>query len=169
MPELPDITVYIEALQKRILGRTLQHVQIAGPSLLRTAHPPVSTAEGKQVVQLRRVGKRIAIGMEDDLWLVIHLMISGRLHWHENTSKASKSRTLANFVFFHGTLSLTEAGSRKRASLHLVAGEPALQALDPGGLEVLESGLDSFTAVLQSPNHTLKRALTHPRLFSLAS
>ncbi len=166
MPELPDITVYLEALEKRILGQSLTRVQINGLSLLRTAQPPISSVEGKKVLQLRRIGKRIAIGLEDDLWLVLHLMIAGRLHWHEGGSKASKSRTLASFTFPNGTLSLTEAGSRKRASLHLVQGEAALRALDPGGLDVLRANLESFTAVLQSENHTLKRALTDPQLFS---
>ncbi len=166
MPELPDITVYLEALEKRILGQTLERMQIAGPSLLRTAQPPIRSVEGKKVVQLRRVGKRIAIGLEDEFWLVLHLMISGRLHWHEDTAKASKSRALASFVFSNGTLTLTEAGSRKRASLYVVTGESGLQTLDPGGLEVMETDLASFTAVLQSANHTLKRALTDPRLLS---
>jgi len=166
VPELPDITVYIEALEKRILGRTLARVQITGPSLLRTAQPPITSVEGKKVLQLDRVGKRIAIGFEDDLWLVLHLMISGRIHWQERTSKAAKLRTLASFVFNNGTLSLTEVGSRKRASLHLLEGEEALGVLDPGGIEVLQANLESFTAVLQSANHTLKRALTDPQLFS---
>ncbi len=166
MPELPDITVYIEALEKRILGHTLVRVQITGPSLLRTAQPPITSAEGKKVLRLRRVGKRIAIGLEDDLWLVLHLMISGRLHWHEAASKAPKSRSLASFVFSNGTLSLTEAGTRKRASLHLLKGEEALNALDPGGIEVLQANLESFTEALQADNHTLKRALTDPQLFS---
>jgi formamidopyrimidine-DNA glycosylase len=166
VPELPDITVYIEALEKRILGQTLARVQITGLSLLRTAQPPIASVAGKKVVQLRRVGKRIAIGLEDDLWLVLHLMISGRLHWQESTSKGAKPRTLASFVFSNGTLSLTEAGSRKRASLHLLQGKEALDALDPGGIEVLQADLKSFTAVLQSENHTLKRALTDPQLFS---
>ncbi|MGA2372298.1 MAG: Fpg/Nei family DNA glycosylase [Candidatus Korobacteraceae bacterium] len=166
MPELPDITVYIEALEKRILGQTLTRVQIAGLSLLRTAQPPISSVEGKQVLQLRRIGKRIAIGFEDDLWLVLHLMVSGRLHWHQSGSKASKSRTLASFVFSNGMLSLTEAGTRKRASLYLVQGEAALRGLDPGGIEVLQANLESFTVALQSENHTLKRALTDPQLFS---
>ena len=166
MPELPDITVYIEALEKRILGQTLVRVQITGPSLLRTAQPPITSAEGKKVLRLRRIGKRIAIGLEDDLWLVLHLMISGRLHWHEAGSKASKARTLASFIFSNGTLSLTEAGTRKRASLHLLKGEEELGDLDPGGIEVLQADLESFTAVLQSENHTLKRALTDPQLFS---
>ncbi len=166
MPELPDITLYIEALEKRILGQTLVRVQISGPSLLRTAQPPITSVEGKKVLQFGRIGKRIAIGLEGDLWLVLHLMISGRLHWQEGKSKAVKLRALANLVFSNGTVSLTEAGSRKRASLHLVQGKEALRALDPGGIEVLQADLESFTTVLQSENHTLKRALTDPRLFS---
>ncbi len=166
MPELPDITVYIEALEMRILGQTLEHVRIVGPSLLRTAQPPLSSAEGKKVIYIRRVGKRIAIGLEGDLWLVLHLMISGRLHWKASTSKRSHARSLASFEFSNGTLSLTEAGSQKRASLHLIEGDSGVEALDPGGLEVLESDLESFGAVLRSANHTLKRSLTDPRLLS---
>jgi formamidopyrimidine-DNA glycosylase len=166
VPELPDITVYLEALEKRILGRTLERVHITGLSLLRTAQPPISSVEGKKVLQLRRIGKRIAIGLEDDLWLVLHLMIAGRLHWHEGGSKVLKSRTLAVLVFTDGTLSVTEAGSRKRASLHLVQGEEALRTLNPGGLEVLQTNLETFTEALQSENHTLKRSLTDPQLFS---
>jgi formamidopyrimidine-DNA glycosylase len=166
VPELPDITVYIEALEKRILGHPLVRVQITGPSLLRTARPAITSAEGKTVLRLRRIGKRIAIGLEDDLWLVLHLMISGRLHWHEGGSKVSKARTLASFVFSNGTLTLTEAGTRKRTSLHLLQGEGAIGALDPGGIEVLQANLESFTEALQSENHTLKRALTDPQLFS---
>ena len=139
---------------------------IAGPSLLRTARPPLSSAEEKKVLWIRRVGKRIAIGLEGDLWLVLHLMISGRLHWKVGTSKSPKPRYLATFEFNNGTLSLTEAGSRKRTTLHLLAGESVLRALDPGGLEVLATDLESFASVLRSANHTLKRALTDPRLFS---
>jgi len=166
VPELPDITVYLEALEKRILGRTLERMQITGLSLLRTAQPPISSVEGKKVLQLRHIGKRIAIGLEDDLWLVLHLMIAGRLHWHEGGSKVLKSRTLAVLVFTDGRLSVTEAGSRKRASLHLVQGEEALRTLNPGGLEVLQTNLETFTEALQSENHTLKRSLTDPQLFS---
>jgi formamidopyrimidine-DNA glycosylase len=166
VPELPDITVYLEALEKRILGRTLERVHITGLSLLRTAQPPISSVEGKKVLRLRRIGKRIAIGLEDDLWLVLHLMIAGRLGWHEGGSKVLKSRTLAVLVFTDGTLSVTEAGSRKRASLHLVQGEEALRTLNPGGLEVLQTNLETFTEALQSENHTLKRSLTDPQLFS---
>ena len=166
MPELPDITVYIEALEQRILGQMLQRVQIIGPFLLRTAVPPIASVEGKKVVQLRRLGKRIAIGLEEDLWLVLHLMIAGRLHWYENKAKASKARALAIFDFSNGVLTLTEAGSQRRASLHVVSGTDGLQALDPGGAEISELTRESFAAILQSANHTLKRALTDPCLFS---
>jgi formamidopyrimidine-DNA glycosylase len=141
-------------------------VRIASPFLLRTADPPLSTVEGKTVVQLRRIGKRICIGLEDDLWLVLHLMIAGRLHWKKRGVKVSPPRGLAAFDFTNGSLLWTEAGSRKRASLHVVAGEAGLRALDPGGLEVLETDLQHFSAVLTSANHTLKRALSDPRLFS---
>lgn len=166
VPELPDIVVYIEALEKRILGQVLEHIRIASPFLLRTATPPPASAEGRVVRQLRRMGKRICIGLDGDLWLVLHLMIAGRLHWKKRGAKVSPPRGLAAFDFPNGTLLWTEAGSRKRASLHIVAGETGLQALDPGGLEVLESGLEHFAKVLTSANHTLKRALTDPRKFS---
>ncbi len=170
MPELPDIVVYIEALEKRILGQTLEGIRLVSPFLLRTADPPLASAVGKRVRQLRRVGKRIAIGMDaapgDELWLVLHLMIAGRLHWQKRGAKVSRPRGLAAFDFSNGTLVWTEAGSQKRASLHVVRGEAGLRALDPGGLEVLDASLDRFAAVLQSANHTLKRALTDPRLFS---
>lgn len=166
MPELPDIVVYLDALQPRIVGRTLEKLRILAPSLLRTAVPPIQQAEGKQVLQLRRLGKRICIGLEDDLWLVLHLMIAGRLHWRPVGAKLARPRGLAALDFPNGTLLWTEAGSQKRASLHLVQGENAFRALDPGGLEVLETDLDSFAKVLQSENHTLKRTLTDPRLFS---
>ncbi len=166
MPELPDITVYIEALDARIRGERLERVRIAGPFLLRTASPPVHEAEGKVVKELRRVGKRIAIGLEGDLWLVLHLMIAGRLHWAKRGAKLGSKRNLAAFDFSSGSLLLTEAGSQRRASLHVVAGEGGLRALDPGGLEVLDADLESFSAALTRSNHTLKRALTDPRLFS---
>jgi formamidopyrimidine-DNA glycosylase len=166
VPELPDIVVYIEALEKRILRQRLDHVRIASPFLLRTVSPPVKDAEGKTVVQLRRVGKRICIGLDNDIWLVLHLMIAGRLHWRKRDAKLSPPRGLAAFDFANGTLLWTEAGSQKRASLHVVAGEQGLATLDPGGLEVLDSNLERFTAVLRSANHTLKRALSDPRLFS---
>jgi len=166
VPELPDITVYIEALEKRILGQTLEQVRIASPFLLRTAAPPPSSTEGQRVRELRRLGKRIAIGLENDIWLVLHLMIAGRLHWKKRGAKVSPPRGLAAFDFPNGTLLWTEAGSKKRASLHLVAGESGLATLDPGGLEVLTADLAMFANVLTSANHTLKRALTDPRLFS---
>ncbi|HEY1402038.1 MAG TPA: DNA-formamidopyrimidine glycosylase family protein [Terriglobales bacterium] len=166
MPELPDIVVYIEALEKRLLGQTLDHVRIASSFLLRTADPPLSAVEGKAVVQLRRIGKRICIGLENNLWLVLHLMIAGRLHWKKRGVKVSPPRGLAAFDFTNGSLLWTEAGSRKRASLHVVSGEAGLRLLDPGGLEVLDADLARFAEVLTSANHTLKRALTDPRLFS---
>jgi formamidopyrimidine-DNA glycosylase len=176
MPELPDITVYLEALEVRILGQTLEAVRIVSPFLLRTAIPPLSSAAGKKVRQLRRLGKRICIGLEADLWLVLHLMIAGRLHWHPFAAsplkgslgrpKISPPRGLAAFDFSNGSLLWTEAGSKKRASLHVVSGEDGLHSLDPGGLEVLDATPDHFAAALRSANHTLKRALTDPRLFS---
>jgi formamidopyrimidine-DNA glycosylase len=166
VPELPDIIVYVDALKKRILGERLDHVRVASPFLLRTATPPLADAEGKTVVQIRRLGKRICIGLENDLWLMLHLMIAGRIHWRKRNAKLSPPRGLAAFDFTTGTLLWTEAGSQKRASLHVVAGEEGLSALDPGGLEVLQSDLEHFAAVLTSSNHTLKRALTDPRLFS---
>jgi len=179
MPEYPDIVVYIGALEKRILGRTLERIDIASPFLLRTAVPPISSVAGKKVIELRRVGKRICVGLEADLWLVVHLMIAGRLHWKDglahaksNRAKLSK-RDLAAFQFDNGTLSLTEAGTKRRASLHLVDGEEGLRKLDPGGLELFQKSgrkggmnLKIFAAALQSENHTLKRALTDPRRFS---
>jgi len=165
MPEYPDIIVYIEALEQRILGQTLQRVQLGSPFLLRTTQPPTSSVEGRNVVTLRRLGKRICIGLEEDFWLVLHLMIAGRLHWHDRAVKASRMR-LAVFGFTSGTLSLTEAGTQRRASLHLIEGEADLQRLNPGGVEIFETDLESFAKVLQSANHTLKRALTDPRLFS---
>ncbi len=166
MPELPDIVAYIEALDKRIVGQKLDALRIASPFLLRTAVPPLQVAEGKTVVQLRRIGKRICIGLEGDLWLVLHLMIAGRLHWKERGAKLARPRGLAAFDFPQGTLLWTEAGSQKRASLHVVAGEDELRALDPGGLEVLDADLDQFTEALTRENHTLKRSLTDPHLFS---
>jgi len=170
VPELPDIVVYIEALEKRILNQTLEQIRIASPFLLRTASPPLENLKGKKVRELRRVGKRICIGLEgqsdDDLWLVLHVMIAGRLHWRKKGAPVSRPRGLAALDFSNGTLLWTEAGSQKRASLHLVSGEENLQKLDPGGLEVLDADLQTFRSVLQSANHTLKRALTDPRLFS---
>ena len=166
MPELPDIVVYIETLEPRILNHPVQQVRVASPFLLRTATPPLDAANGKSVMELRRVGKRIAIGLQDDLWLVLHLMIAGRLHWSKPGVKLNAKRALAALDFSHGSLLLTEAGSQRRASLHVVRGEDGLRQLDPGGLEVLNATLDSFTTRLTSANHTLKRALTDPRLFS---
>jgi formamidopyrimidine-DNA glycosylase len=166
VPELPDITVYLEALEQRILGRTLERVQIGGPFLLRSVDPPVSAAFGRTVVKLKRVGKRIAIGLDNEIWLVLHLMIAGRLHWSERRKTPDGRRTLAAFEFDNGTLTLTEAGSQKRASLHVVAGEAGLAELDPGGMDVMTVQLGEFAGMLQSSNHTLKRALTDPRMFS---
>ena len=166
MPELPDIVVYIEALEARILGQELDRVRIASPFLLRTAVPPLQAVEGKTVRQLRRLGKRIAIGVDEDYWLVLHLMIAGRLHWHDPGVKIPAKRGLAAFDFSNGSLLLTEAGAKKRASLHVVEGEEGLRSLDPGGIEVLECDLNTFARQLTSANHTLKRALTDPRLFS---
>jgi len=166
VPELPDIVVYIEALEKRIAGERLERIRLVSPFLLRTADPPLSSAEGKLVRELRRVGKRIAIRLEGGLWLVLHLMIAGRLHWRKPGAAVARPRGLAAFDFPNGTLLWTEAGSQKRASLHVVSGEAGLLALDPGGLEVFDTTLAHFSAVLTSFNHTLKRALTDPRLFS---
>ena len=166
MPELPDVTVYVEALRDRIRGRRLERVRVSGPFLLRTAAPPLSAAEGKSAREVRRIGKRIAIGMEDDLWLVLHLMIAGRLHWHDAPAKLPPKRALAAFDFESGTLVLTEAGSQKRASLHVVQGEEALRGFDAGGIEPLDADPGAFAAVLRAANHTLKRALTDPRLLA---
>ena len=176
MPELPDIVVYIEALEQRILNQTLERVTVASPFLLRTAVPSINSLERRKVVRLRRLGKRICIGLEGDLWLVMHLMIAGRLHWREPETRPSgralgkvsgrARNNLAAFQFSNGTLSLTEAGSKRRASLHVVEGEAGIQRLDPGGLEIFETDLKGFARVLTSANHTLKRALTDPRLLS---
>jgi len=166
VPELPDIVVYIEALERRIVGQTLEHVRLASPFLLRSVEPPLHAVEGKRVRELRRLGKRIAIGLDDELWIVLHLMIAGRLHWRDRGAKVSRPRGLAAFDFPNGTLLLTEAGTRKRASMHLARGETAMRALAPEGLEVLDTGLERFVEVLRSANHTLKRALTDPHLFS---
>jgi formamidopyrimidine-DNA glycosylase len=166
VPELPDITVYIEALEKRIQGTTLERISVASPFLLRTAVPPLSSVERRKVTELRRLGKRICIGVEGDLWLVLHLMIAGRLHWYEDRAKAAKARGLATFEFSSGSLTLTEAGTQKRASLHVVEGEEGLARLDPGGVEVFTISEKEFAAALQAKNHTLKRALTDPRILS---
>jgi formamidopyrimidine-DNA glycosylase len=166
MPELPDVTLYIEALEVRILDQPLKSVRLASPFLLRTFDPPLKATFGKRVRALRRLGKRIAIGLEDELWLVLHLMIAGRLHWKEAGAKLAGRQALAAFDFPNGALTLTEAGAKKRTSLHVVRGEDALSAHDPGGIEVLEADLEAFRRALLSENHTLKRALTDPRLFS---
>jgi formamidopyrimidine-DNA glycosylase len=166
MPELPDIVVYMEALEQRVLGHTLENFDVRGPSLLRTADPPIQSIQGHKITGLRRIGKRIAFGFDNDLWLVFHLMIAGRLHWSEKKKTADGRRTLAAFDFDNGTLTLTEAGTRKRASLHLVRGEAGLTALDPGGIDVFAASLEEFSAMLTSANHTLKRSLTDPHLFS---
>jgi len=165
MPELPDITIYLEALQPRIVGQPLERARIVSPSLLRTVDPPLSAAEGRRVVRLRRLGKRIVWEMEANIFLVFHLMIAGRFKWRPEGTKSPAKVGLASFDFPSGTLLLTEASSKKRASLHVVAGEAALAAHDPGGLDVLAAQVDAFKTRLQSQSHTLKRALTDPHLF----
>jgi formamidopyrimidine-DNA glycosylase len=165
MPELPDVTIYIEALEKRILGRRLERVRIASPFLLRSVDPPVASAIGKKAIRLRRVGKRICVGLEAEIWLVLHLMIAGRLHWGKKGAKLSKKH-LAAFDFENGSLLWTEAGSQKRASLYLAKSEAGLAEFDRGGLEVLSATREEFAKVLRSENHTLKRALTDPEWFS---
>ena len=166
MPELPDIAAYITALEPRIVGQPLERVRLASAFLLRTAQPPLADVEGRVVRELRRLGKRIAIGVENDLWLVLHLMIAGRLHWRAKDAKLTGRQTLAAFDFPNGSLVLTEAGSKRRASLHVVLGEEALRSFDAGGIDVFSSDLDSFRAALTVENHTLKRALSDPRLLS---
>ncbi len=166
MPELPDVTVYLEALEQRILGATLQRVRLLTPFLLRSVDPPLSAVSGKRVIGLRRIGKRLVIALEDDLFLVIHLMIAGRLHWKAAGAKPPGKIGLAAFDFSTGTLLLTEAGTKRRASLEAVRGESALRALDPGGIEVMDASLEQFREALTAENHTLKRTLTDPRVFS---
>jgi formamidopyrimidine-DNA glycosylase len=166
MPELPDLTVYLEALERRIVGRRLQRVVLPSPFLLRTALPPIDSVNGRRVTAVRRIGKRLAIGLEGDLWLVFHLMIAGRLHWFGSGSPLPKRAVLARLEFDSGTLTLTEAGSKRRASLHLLQGERDLTLHDPGGIDVMQASLEQFAARLRSENHTLKRALTDPKLFS---
>jgi len=166
MPELPDILTYITALEPLIVGQPLERVQIASAFLLRTAQPPITSVEGRVVRELRRVGKRIAFGLQGDLWLVLHLMIAGRLHWRSAKAKLSGRQNLAAFDFPTGSLVLTEAGTKRRASLHLLAGEESLRSIDPGGIDVFSADLNAFRAVLTSENRTLKRALTDPRLLS---
>jgi formamidopyrimidine-DNA glycosylase len=163
---LPDITVYIAALERRVLGQTLDRVRVTSPFLLRTAVPPLASIHGLTVISLRRIGKRIAFGFQDELWLVLHLMVAGRLHWREAGAKLAGKQNLAAFDFPHGSMVLTEAGTQKRASLHLMQGEESLRGLDKGGIEVLGCSLEAFREVLTRSNHTLKRALTDPQLFS---
>jgi len=165
MPELPDITIYLEALAPRIVGQPLERARIVSPSLLRTVDPPLGAAEGRKVVGLRRLGKRIVWEMEGDIFLVFHLMIAGRFKWRAEGTKSPAKVGLASFDFPTGTLLLTEASTKKRASLYVVAGEAGLEAHDPGGLDVLASDVAAFTDRLQSQSHTLKRALTDPHLF----
>jgi formamidopyrimidine-DNA glycosylase len=166
MPELPDISAYLTALEHRILGQRLENIRVGSPFLLRTVDPPLQSASGRRVRGLRRIGKRIAIGLDDDLWLVVHLMIAGRLHWRPRGAKLGGRQNLAAFDFPEGTLVLTEAGSKRRASLHLIQGESNLSSLDAGGIDVFKSDLDTFHNVLTVENHTLKRALTDPRVLS---
>src|ERR1043166_1909113 len=166
MPELPDILAYIQALESRIVGQTLDHVRLASPFLLRSVEPPLSQAEGRTVRELRRVGKRIAIGLDGDLWLVLHLMIAGRLHWRKLGVKLAGRRNLSSFDFPNGSLVLTEAGTQHRASLHVLQGEEALKLIDPGGIDVFAIDLDTFRGALTAENRTLKRALTDPRILS---
>jgi formamidopyrimidine-DNA glycosylase len=166
MPELPDISAYLTALESRIVDQRVERIRLASPFLLRTVKPPLQSAEGHTVTKLQRVGKRIAIGLDNDVWLVLHLMIAGRLHWRPPQAKLSGRQNLASFDFPGGSLVLTEAGAKRRASLHVISGEDNLQALDAGGIDVFAADPDSFRAVLTAENHTLKRALTDPRLLS---
>jgi formamidopyrimidine-DNA glycosylase len=166
VPELPDVAAYMTALERRIVGQPMERVRVASPFLLRTVQPPLSDAEGRKVRELRRIGKRIAIGVEGDLWLVLHLMIAGRLHWRPPGAKLAGRQNLAAFDFPDGSLLLTEAGTKRRASLYVFQGEEALRSVDPGGIEVFESDLHSFRAALMIENRTLKRALTDPRVVS---
>jgi formamidopyrimidine-DNA glycosylase len=166
MPELPDICAYLTALEPRILHQRLERVRLASPFLLRTAQPPLSATETRTVSALRRIGKRIAIGLDNNLWLVLHLMIAGRLHWRPSQAKLAGRNTLAAFDFPNGTLLLTEAGAKRRASLHVLDGDEGLRSIDPGGIDVFSSDLDAFRAALTAENRSLKRALTDPRLLS---
>ncbi|HEU5352745.1 MAG TPA: DNA-formamidopyrimidine glycosylase family protein [Terracidiphilus sp.] len=166
MPELPDISAYIRALEPRVVGQRLEQVRVASVFLLRTVDPPLEAAHGRVVRAVRRVGKRIALGTDTDIWLVLHLMIAGRLHWKPAGAKLAGRNALAAFDFATGSLVLTEAGSKRRASLHVVRGEDGLRGIDPGGIEILETDLAGFRAALAVENHTLKRALTDPRVIS---
>ncbi len=166
MPELPDISAYLTALEARIVGQPLEHVRLGSTFILRTVQPPIESIEGHVVRELRRIGKRIAFGFDNDLWLVLHLMIAGRLHWRPANAKLAGRNNLAALDFPNGTLTLTEAGSKRRASLHVVSGEAGLHSLDPGGIDVFAADLDSFRSALTAENRTLKRALTDPRILS---
>jgi len=166
MPELPDVTVYIEALSERVLNQPIQKIRIGSPFVLRSFDPPISAAEGKKVKALRRLGKRIVFELEEDLFLIVHLMIAGRFHWKPKGAKIARKYGQAAFDFPNGTLLLTEAGTKKRASIHLVRGQAGLQEHDPGGLEVFDASLEQFREALTRENHTLKRSLTDPGLFS---
>jgi formamidopyrimidine-DNA glycosylase len=166
MPELPDISAYIAALEPRIVGEAIEQVRLASPFLLRTVDPPIAAIGGKKVRELRRIGKRIAMGVEEDLWLVLHLMIAGRLHWRARNAKLGGRNYLAAFDFPNGSLVLTEAGARRRASLHVLRGEGSLRDVDPGGIDVLAASLSEFQSALTAENRTLKRALTDPRILS---
>jgi formamidopyrimidine-DNA glycosylase len=166
MPELPDIAAYISALETRIVAQPVEQVRLASPFLLRTVQPPITDVEGRTVRELRRIGKRIAIGVDGDLWMVLHLMIAGRLHWRQPVAKLSGRQNLAAFDFPNGSLVLTEAGTKRRASLHVLTGEEGLRSIDPGGIEIFTSDVALFRAALTAENRTLKRALTDPRLVS---
>jgi len=166
MPELPDISAYLAALEPRILQQPLLRIRLTSVFLLRTIHPPVAAVDNRVVRELRRIGKRITIGVDGDLWLVLHLMIAGRLHWRPAGAKLSGRQNLAAFDFPNGSLVLTEAGTKRRASLHLLEGEEGLRSIDPGGIEIFPADLDSFRAALTAENRTLKRALTDPRMVS---
>src|SRR5579862_365586 len=166
MPELPDIAAYIGALEPRIIGKALERVRLASAFLLRTAEPSIGDVEGRVVQALGRIGNRIAIGVDGDLWLVLHLMIAGRLHWRVAGARLAGRQSLAAFDFANGSLVLTEAGTKRRASLHVVAGEEGLRAIDPGGIDIFASDLVAFRAALTEENRTLKRALTDPRVLS---
>ena len=167
MPELPDITVYVHALTRRVVGRELVALDVNSPFLLRTVDPPLQSVGGKTVRGIRRIGKRIAFGLDDDLFIVLHLMVAGRLHWLQPGERLTRNKNLlAAWMFPNGTLTLTEAGSKKRASVHLARGEAALRQFERGGIEPLESSMEQFSERLRSENHTIKRSLTDPRLFS---
>ena len=166
MPELPDVTVYIEALAERVLNQPIQKIRVGSPFVLRSFDPPISAAERKKILALRRLGKRIVLELEDELFIIIHLMIAGRLHWKPKGTKVARKYGLAAFDFLTGTLLLTEAGTKKRASVYLVRGAAALSEHDPGGLEVLDASLEQFREALTAESHTVKRSLTDPRVFS---